>query len=69
MTYYKMLKTHKITISKPGFYPTTFYRNGNTIFCDTYIFGKNYPRPDLNAKELNRHIKQMIIENFKVTIE
>ena len=68
MTYYKILKDHKISITKPDYYPATFYRKGNTIYCDGPFFGNNYPRPDLTATRLNRHIENMIREHFTVTI-
>ena len=68
MTYYKILKDHKISITKPDYYPATFYRRGNMIYCDGPFFGNNYARPDLTAAELSRHINQMITEKFTVTI-
>ncbi len=70
MTYYKVLENRNITVSKPGFFPTTFYRYGKkkTIYCDTYIVGKNYPRTDLNAARFNKHIEKMIEDLFDVKI-
>lgn len=70
MTYYKILENRSITVSKPGFYPATFYRHGKnkTIYCDTPILGKNCPRKDLNAAKFNKHIDNMVKELFDVKI-
>lgn len=70
MTFYQIIKAGKhIKIDTTGtnYTPSTFYLKDNKIWVDSPALG-SFPHPNFTAASFNKHIKRMIIENFKIVI-